>query len=860
LLTFLNLKEVKKEKKMSLNRCHVLLVTIAAIASVASCRGPTLSPPSGDSNGDVQPMELLHVYGCEGSSNPRRETFGCRPDGTSRLTIRGRQFLGFGNSVMLQESMDMSVGRKRGGSPLKVTFDCAQLRSSTLLPAQLLTCTIPSKEEISKASGLGDISEADAGQQLRGTIWFDVKVSSGFGKTVAILRRSVQIKFGGASEHNGDTLPSEGAIPDDTSESLDALRKNDWQSLGIGGLGKPIQELFRRAFSTRTSVSAAISGAIGVPHVKGIILHGPPGTGKTLLARTVAKLLNAKNVQVVNGPEVMSKFVGDSEKNLRALFAPAEEDFARNGQASGLHVIIFDEVDAILRPRGEGDDSAARAVYDGVTTQMLAAMDGVHTRSNLLIIGLTNRLDALDKALLRPGRFEVQIRVPLPDEEGRLQIFAVHTKSLKAHRYLSPKVNFHKLAADTSSFSGADISGVVRSAISFALERYQNETIAAKDIPQGDFTQKEESPTAEEVTPCPSDSMEEHEGGNCLSSPRNHGAPTFLVEERDLVEGIREILATKGAASNMAPYLRNGVVLAGSASHRTVLTRLVELMDLLRKSNLRQITVGLYGPPGSGSTALAALAARLSHASYTQMVTINSLDGLSVTEKIRRLSYAFDTAAHVPSSLIVLDKLEDILEMNMGRRPHDRLATELIQMIQRDDVATGRASDKEAKRLVLVVTSRKDLASHFGPIAFEATLSLDGSTSFSTEQLLCAYGVARTQRSAKKIAQNLPAGLPLKRLVFLVEASSISLPTSAEDGSETEKRSDARHSRATRPVVGDVSEALFVKDIDQTTTSLCGDEEEANDDALRRRDFLTTARDFGHGPSSATSRRGNLDL
>lgn len=843
---------------MSQQQSVVLLCVVFGLISCAYGRGPTLSRPAGGD--EVQPLELLHVYGCEGSSTPRRDTFGCKPDGASRLTIRGRQFQSGGNSVVLQESLDATVGSKKAGksSNERLKFECEQLRSSPQLPSLLLICTIPSKDAILAANGLVG-ADVQPDRLPQGNIWFDVKVSSGWGSAAAVLRRSVQVKFGGGVDGSSSTS----GVPEGSTEALDALRRNDWQSLGIGGLGKPIQELFRRAFSTRSSVSAAISGVIGVPHVKGIILHGPPGTGKTLLARTVAKLLNAKNVQVVNGPEIMSKFVGDSEKNLRTLFAPSEEDFSRNGAAAGLHVIIFDEVDAILRPRGEGDDSAARAVYDGVTTQMLAAMDGIHTRSNLLIIGLTNRLDSLDKALLRPGRFEVQIRVPLPDEEGRLQIFSVHTKPLKVHRYLSPRVNFPKLAADTSSFSGADIAGVVRSAISFALERFQNETISVAEAEEARTNLEDPKNSPSEATsataePCFADEDSTVEA-RCHLPPQGeppvYRSPTFLVEERDLQEGIREILATKGAASNMAPYLRNGVVLgSGSTSHRHVLTRLVELMALLQTSRLRQLTVSLYGPPGSGTTALAALAARMSRASYTQLVTINSLDGLSVNEKIRRLSQAFDTAAHVPSSFIVLDKLEDLLEMNMGRRPHDRLATELIQMVQRDDVATGRASEKDAKRLVLVVTSRKDLAAQFGSITFDASLSLDPLTVAATEQFLCAYGVARNQTLARRIAQsNIPAALPLKRLIFLVHAAAAAV-SDVEDTTEEPVAAEAG-----RPIAGDVAAALFSSDI-APATSLCREGEETKQEASTRARFLKTVRDFGHAPSSQNRVGKQLDL
>ncbi|MBA0569380.1 hypothetical protein Golob_006815, partial [Gossypium lobatum] len=240
------------------------------------------------------------------------------------------------------------------------------------------------------------------------------------------------------------------------------------QSLGIGGLSAEFADIFRRAFASRV-FPPHVTNKLGIKHVKGMLLYGPPGTGKTLMARQIGKMLNGKEPKIVNGPEVLSKFVGETEKNVRDLFADAENDQRTRGDESDLHVIIFDEIDAICKSRGSTRDGTG--VHDSIVNQLLTKIDGVESLNNVLLIGMTNRKDLLDEALLRPGRLEVQVEISLPDENGRLQILQIHTNKMKENSFLAPDVNLQELAARTKNYSGAELEGVVKSAVSFALNR-----------------------------------------------------------------------------------------------------------------------------------------------------------------------------------------------------------------------------------------------------------------------------------------------------------------------------------------------------------------------------------------------------
>jgi vesicle-fusing ATPase len=252
-----------------------------------------------------------------------------------------------------------------------------------------------------------------------------------------------------------------------------------FEDMGIGGLDTEFAAIFRRAFSSRI-VPLGLVEKLGIQHVKGILLYGPPGTGKTLIARQIGSMLNAREPKVVNGPEILNKYVGASEENIRKLFADAEKEQKEKGDESGLHIIIFDELDAICKQRGS--TNSGTGVGDSIVNQLLAKMDGVDQLNNVLIIGMTNRMDMIDEALLRPGRLEVHVEISLPDEDGRLQILGIHTDKMRKNGVIADDVDLAELAQRTKNFSGAELNGLVKSATSFAFNRHVKVgTVAAFD-------------------------------------------------------------------------------------------------------------------------------------------------------------------------------------------------------------------------------------------------------------------------------------------------------------------------------------------------------------------------------------------
>ena len=183
-------------------------------------------------------------------------------------------------------------------------------------------------------------------------------------------------------------------------------------------------------------------------------------------------MLNAREPKVINGPEILNKFVGESEAKVRELFIDAEVEYAERGEDSDLHILIFLQIDAICKQRGSGKGDSG--VGDTVVNQMLSKMDGVNSLNNILVIGITNRKDLLDSALLRPGRFEVHVELGLPTEAGRLEIFEIHTAKMRANDILQGDVDLRWLATATINYSGAEIEGLVKSAASYALNRISN--------------------------------------------------------------------------------------------------------------------------------------------------------------------------------------------------------------------------------------------------------------------------------------------------------------------------------------------------------------------------------------------------
>ena len=223
---------------------------------------------------------------------------------------------------------------------------------------------------------------------------------------------------------------------------------------------------------------------VDVESPKGILLHGPPGTGKTLIAKALAKMTESNFISI-KGPELLSKWVGESEKGVREIF--------RKARQAAPCIIFLDEVDALVPRRGSGGSDSH--VTENVVSQILTEIDGLEELNNVLIIGATNRLDIVDEALLRPGRFDRIIKVPNPDEKGRQHIFEIHTKK----KPLANDVKIPEIVKITDDFSGAEIAAVANRAAIAALKRYVSSK--SKNVKEIKITQQDLIDAVDKVRP-----------------------------------------------------------------------------------------------------------------------------------------------------------------------------------------------------------------------------------------------------------------------------------------------------------------------------------------------------------------------
>ncbi|MDJ0272670.1 MAG: CDC48 family AAA ATPase [Candidatus Caldarchaeum sp.] len=350
---------------------------------------------------------------------------------------------------------------------------------------------------------------------------------------------------------------------------------------------------------------------LGIEPPKGVILYGPPGTGKTLIAKAIANETGAHFVSI-NGPEIMSKFYGESEARLREVFQEAEQNAPS--------IIFIDELDAIAPKRGEVTGEVERRVV----SQLLTLMDGLKSRGQVVVIGATNRIEAIDPALRRPGRFDREIRIGVPDRNGRKEILLIHTRRMP----LADDVNIDELAEITHGFVGADIAALTREAAMNALRRFLPQIDLEKEVIPAEVLEKIK--------------VTREDFANALRT----------IQPSALREVVLEIPNVKwddiGGLENLKQELREAVEWP------------LKYPDVFKRLGIRPPRgILLYGPPGTGKTLLAKAVATESQANF---ISVKGPEVLSkwVGESEKAVREIFRKARETAPCIIFFDELDSI--------------------------------------------------------------------------------------------------------------------------------------------------------------------------------------------------------
>ena len=378
----------------------------------------------------------------------------------------------------------------------------------------------------------------------------------------------------------------------------------------VGGMGDTIQQL--REMVELPLRYPELFIRLGVDPPKGVLLHGPPGTGKTRLAQAVANESDA-SFFTINGPEIMGSAYGESEKRLREVF----EEAAKSAPA----IVFIDEIDSIAPKRDRVPGEAEKRLV----AQLLTLMDGLEARANLVVIAATNRPDAIDEALRRPGRFDREIVIGVPDENGRREILGIHTRGMP----LGDKVDLDELARTTHGFVGADIAALAREAAIEAVRRIMPKLdLDAQTIPQ-------------EVLD------ELYVGREDFLAALKRTQPSAMREVMVQVPNVRwEDIGGMGKAIEL---LKEGIELP------------LKLPDAFRRLGIRPAKgFLLYGPPGTGKTLLAKAVAREAEANF---ISMKSSDLLSkwYGESEQQIARLFQRARAVAPCVLFIDEIDSLV-------------------------------------------------------------------------------------------------------------------------------------------------------------------------------------------------------
>jgi transitional endoplasmic reticulum ATPase len=434
----------------------------------------------------------------------------------------------------------------------------------------------------------------------------------------------------------------EDKIPDVTYEDLGGLHEEVKKVREMIELPLKHPELFER---------------LGIDPPKGILLHGPPGTGKTLLAKAVANESGAKFF-VINGPEIMSKFYGESEENLRKIFDQAEKDAPS--------VVFIDEIDAIAPKREE----VKGEVEKRVVSQLLTLMDGLKSRGKIVVIGATNIPNSIDPALRRPGRFDREIELGVPNKDGRKEILQIHTRGMP----LTKEVDVQKIGEITYGYVGADLAALCKEAAMHALRRI------LPDLGE-----------LEEDKPIPQDALKK-----LIVNDDDFQHALKMVEPSAMREVLIEIPNVKwddvGGLEDVKASLKE-----------TIEWPLIHPESFKRLGIRPPTGVLLFGPPGCGKTMIAKAVANESGANFIS-VKGPELLSMYVGESEKHIREVFRRARQVAPSIVFFDEIDALAPKrgtSMDSHVTERVVSQLLAEI------SGLEELKDV--VVIAATNRPDI-------------------------------------------------------------------------------------------------------------------------------------------------------
>ena len=422
----------------------------------------------------------------------------------------------------------------------------------------------------------------------------------------------------------------------------------------IGGLSEEIKKI--REMVEIPIKHPEIFQKLGIESPKGVLLHGPPGTGKTLLAKAVANESEAHFI-LLNGPEIMSKFYGESEKKIRDIFAEAEKNAPS--------IIFIDEIDAIAPKREEVSGEVERRVV----SQILTMMDGLKSRGNVVVIGATNRVNSLDPALRRPGRFDREIIINVPDREGRLAVLKIHTRGMP----LTKEVKLKEIASVTHGFVGADLEALSKEAAMSVLRK---------------FLPKLKLDSEEQIPP------------EILSK--------LIVNKNDFTDALRVVRPSAMREVLVETPNVDWDSVGGLDSVKGELKEAVEwpmkYPGSFKRMGIRPSRgILLYGPTGTGKTLLAKAVAKESEANFIQ-VKGPSLLSMWVGKSEEGMRKIFERARQVAPCVVFFDEIDSLA----GRRGVET-GTKVTERVLNQMLAEIDGLEDLNDILIIGATNRPDM-------------------------------------------------------------------------------------------------------------------------------------------------------